>query len=423
MYMEFRDFSILDNDRELININRIRIYYNLLEVLSGNALNSLKELRIVKSEFTFNYEKDKELFDLFKTNAKNKKTDINFPEIKISGRNLKIKLIKGTESIRFSKFFFNLNHNNEQFMFTSKGNLWTNIDQFKPATGTAKFLISGTLADNFKLFNSRVVLKSLNNSFISINKLSLRASYKDGIFDLHKVEDARPLDLRLSYSTIKRQLTGGFTSENFIPLDYFTPKKIDPSIHRWLGTSVTGDAEFKYSIDTSDFSYSANLEALTNNEFLPVQAVFDISLTGNREKVVFSKCKAVTRDGAISFRGDVEYNNFLPSGNLYLSYKLNNIKISADVIIRREDNNSLTVSGHNVSINDILLYNFHSEIDFFKNDTDFQVSFSLYAADHSLLNDDIVFIDGYKVDKKGQVLPWPEDCWLPSTDSNRGPDG
>ncbi len=394
MYMEFRDFSILDNGRELININRIRIYYNLMDVLSGNALNSLKEVRIVKSEFTFDYEEDKELLDLFKTDAKNEKTDINFPEIKISGRNLKIKLIKGTESIQFSRLFFNLIHKNKQFQLNTKGNLRTVIGQFESATGSAKFIFSGTLSDNLDLFNTRIVLKSIETSIVSIKKLSLRASYKDGIFDIRKVEDARPLDLRIIYSTINRQLTGNFTSENFIPLDYFTPKKIDPSILQWLSTSVTGNSEFIYSIDTADFSYSAELEALTNNELLPVQALLDISLTGNRESVVFSKFKAVTRDGTISFRGEVEYDNLLPSGNLYLSYNLINTKINADMIIRREDS-SLIVSGRNITINDIKLFNFHSEIVFFENDTDFQVSFGLFDADdHSLLNDDIVSIDG-----------------------------
>lgn len=394
MYMEFRDFTILDNDRELININRIRIYYNLLEILSGNALNSLKEVRIVKSEFTFDYDVDKELLDLFKTDTKNEKTDINFPEIKISGRNLKIKLIKGKESIQFARFFFNLNHKNKQFQFNTRGTLKTAIDRFESASGSAKFLVSGTLSDNLDLFNTRIVLKSIETSAVRINKLSLRTSYKEGIFDIRKVEDARPLDLRISYSTISRQLTGNFASENFIPLDYFTPKEIDPSILGWLGTSVTGDLELKYNIDTSNFSYSAELEALTNNELLPVQAFIDISLAGNRERVVFSKFKAVTGDGTISFRGELEYDNFLPSGNLYLSYNLNNTKINADIIMHRE-NNRLIVSGHNITINDNKLFNFHSEIGFFENDIDFQVSFSLFAAvDHNLLNDDIVSIDG-----------------------------
>ncbi|MCK5201397.1 MAG: hypothetical protein KAR21_23745, partial [Spirochaetales bacterium] len=331
MYMEFRDFSILDNDRELININRIRVYYNLFEILSGNAINSLKEVRVVKSEFSFNYEEDKELIELFTKYGKGKKTDLNLPDLKISGRNLKIKLSKGTEYIQLSRLFFDLDHQNEQFYFDIRGTVKTTFDQLEPFNGSSKFHFSGTISDHLDFFNTRIVLKSIETGSVSINKLSLQASYKDGIFDLIKVEDARPLDLRLSYSTGNRQLSGKFASENFVPLDYFIPKEIDSSIIQWLGTSVTGVAEFNYLLDKADFTYTADIEALTNNSLLPVQAALILSLTGDSESIDFSKLKVVTRDGAIFFHGNVKYEKFLPSGDLHLSYNLYNTKIIADM--------------------------------------------------------------------------------------------
>ncbi|MCK5198848.1 MAG: hypothetical protein KAR21_10880, partial [Spirochaetales bacterium] len=287
-----------------------------------------------------------------------------------------------------------MNHKNELFKFTAKGTLKTNFDQYKSATGSGNFLVSGNLSNNFQVFNTRIVLKSIDTKFLSINKLSLRASYKDGTFEVRKVEDARPLDLRLSYSTVNRQLSGNFASEKFIPLDYFTPKEIDSSILQWLDTSVTGDAEFNYLLDKSDFSYTAEIEAITNNESLPVQAFLDISLTGDEERMDFSKLKAVTRDGTLSFQGNMEYEHFLPSGSLHLSYNLFNTKIIADMIIHREDN-SLIISGNNITINEIDLLKFNSKIVFFKNDTDFQISFSLNVPEDPLaLNNDIILIDG-----------------------------
>ncbi len=394
LYMEFRDLSIIENDRELININRIRIYYNLFEILSGNALNSLKEIRIVKSEFTFNYDEDRELFNLFSMDRKNEKTTRNFPDLTINGRNLKIKLIKGTESIQFSRLFFNLNHIDEQFKYNIRGTLKTDIDQFKFAAGSAKFLLSGLLSDNLDLFNTRISLKSIDTNSVSIDKLSLQISYRDGEFDIRKVSDARPLDLRLIYSTINRQVTGNFTSENFIPLDYFNPKNIDPSILRWLGTSITGTAEFKYLLDSEDYSYSADLEAITNNPMLPVQVTAITALTGDSKGVVFSKLKASTRDGLISFKGGIDFEHFLPSGNLYLSYNLDTTKINADIIIKSKDNN-LSILGKNIKINNVNLFNFQSNTVFFENDIDFNLSFSLLNPNnYSLLQEDIISIDG-----------------------------
>ncbi|MCK5672501.1 MAG: hypothetical protein KAH95_03950, partial [Spirochaetales bacterium] len=85
--------TVYEEERELININRIRIYYSLSELLSGKIISSLKEIRIVKSSFFFDYDNDKDLIDLF-VNSDNVNSDIILPDIKVSGRNLKIKLKK-----------------------------------------------------------------------------------------------------------------------------------------------------------------------------------------------------------------------------------------------------------------------------------------------------------------------------------------
>lgn len=393
LYMEFRDFALFDNERELININRIRIYYNLPGILSGNALNSLKEIRIVKSEFIFDYEKDRKLIDFFTGDAENEKKDANFPELKISGRNLKIEIIKGTESIRFSRLFFDINHKKNKFIFNIKGNLKTVTDEHKAANVSSKFLVSGSFSDEPDILNTRIVFKSIENNLVKLNKLSLRASYKNGIFDIQKVEDARPLDLRLSYSTISRQLKGSFTSENFIPLDYFIPKEIDPAILQWLGTSVTGNVEFKYLIDSSDFSYIADIEAQINNELLSEESLVTISLIGDRKNISFSKLKLQSGDGFISFNGDIGLNHFLPSGNLYLSYNFGAVKINANIIMESEDNN-LSVYGENITINEIKLFNFQSNNVFFEKDIDFNVSFCLIDNIDYKVNEDKVVIDG-----------------------------
>ena len=398
MYMEIRNLAIHENDRELLKINRIRIYYSLKDLLSGKVLSSLKEIRIVKSSFSFDFEEDKDLLNLFTTYTEKTSNSLNLPDIKISGKNLKIKLKKANNIVEIKKFFFTLEHKTDNTQFTSKGFLNTVISQSEYLSGSTNFSIIGTLNDNYELSNTLLVFKSIENKFIFSDKISLRASYESDYFSLQKVEDSRPLDIRLSYSKIEKLFKINFDSEHFIPLDYFKPKKINSSVLQWLGTSITGSGELSYITDTGDLSYSATIRANTNNSSIPKQAVINSSFNGDNFNVDFSELKIETINGKLVFKGDVNYDNFLPNGNLFVFYNHPLTQIKANFIIDQK-NNKLNIIGNNIFINDIELFNFKTSINVFEKDLDFQTSLSL--EDLRGITEEQISVDGniqYKPD-------------------------
>lgn len=397
VYMEFRNLAIFEKERELINIDRIRIYYSLRDLLSGKALNSLKEIRIIKSSFSFDYEKDKDLIKLF-TNTEQASGKLNLPDVKISGKNLTVNLKKADDEIKLTRFFFSLEHKDNSTRFTTKGNLRTSIRQQKYLSGTAIFSVSGSIQNNYDLSNTLLVFKSIENDFIASDKISLRVSYKSGQFILHKVEDSRPLDIRLGYSDLDKIINVNFACEDFIPLDYFKSKKIDPSILQWLGTSISGSGEFLYNTDNKKITYSADILANTNNSSIPKQAVINSTLTGDNSVISFSNLKIETLDGIVIFKGNLNYNNFLPEGNLFIFYNNPLTKVKANFSFNQRDNR-LNIIGDNLSINDMELFNFKTSLNIFNKDIDFKTSFNLKNLQNQM--EDQVTIDGniqYKPD-------------------------
>ena len=390
MYMEFRDLGINDNGKELVNIERIRIYYSLKELILGNIMNSLKEIRIVKSTFNFDSDKDKDLIDLLNKISSGERTKIKLPDIKISGKNLKVKISNSKGLLEFSRLFFTLTHKDAGTKLIVKGSVKTSIDKSKLLSGNAKFSIKGFINDNLEITNTLFVFKALENSFISSKKISLRGSYKSKQFELQKVEDSRPLDINLIYSNIDKKLKINFNSENFIPLDYFEPKNIDNSILQWLGSSVSGTGNVIYNTVTTDLTYSADITGQTNNSSIPTQIDITTSLKGDKTKVDFRNLKIATKDGSLVFKGMVPYNNFLPSGNLNIYY--NNIltKVNANLTLKNI-NNKLDIIGNKILINKIQLFNFKTFINFFKKDFDFKTTFNI--DNNNLLKEQIV-LDG-----------------------------
>lgn len=375
MYMEFRDLAVIEKDRELININRIRIYYNLKELLSGKVINSLKEIRIVKSIFFFDYNKDKDLISLFE-NLNNAGNELNIPDIIVSGKNLKIKYKSDNNIIELTKLFFTFKHRDKVTQISTKGFLRTNISYSETLSGSTKFSLTGTIKDNYDVLNTLIVFNSIENNFIVSDKISLRASYKSGEFNLQKVEDSRPLDIRLSYSILDKLLKINFASEEFIPLDYFKPKNIPPSILQWLSTSISGHGELQYSTNIKNILYSAEITAKTNNSAIPEQAIIDSSFSGDNSSIIFSNLEIDTIDGHLVFGGIINYNNFLPSGNLQIIYDHPLSKIKADLTLEQKNNN-LEIKGNKILIDDIEIFYFKTSISIFDKDLDFKTSLSL----------------------------------------------
>jgi len=373
MYMEFRELAVFDDEREVININRIRIYYNLKEIISGNIQKSLKEVRIIKSKFNFDYKKDYNLIKLFTNNSGNEITELNLPDIKISGKKLKITITNSSGIFELSRLFFTLNHKSDETKITTKGILKTTISNSELLTGSVKFSVSGSVNDSFEISNSIFNFKSIENNFFTSDQLSFQGSYKSGIFQLQKIEDSRPLDVRLSYFKENKILNINFNSEKFIPLDYFKPGNIDESILQWLGTSVTGTGELSYSLETKDLFYSVQTTAYTNNKLIPYQAEIITSLTGDSFKVDFSNLKVKTQIGSMAFYGSVLYKNLLPSGKLFLYYNNSLAKMSAELKLSSK-NNELEIIGNNIEINEINIFNFNTNIIFFDNDMDLKTS-------------------------------------------------
>jgi translocation and assembly module TamB len=392
MYMEFRDFVIFDQDSELININRIRIYYNLKELIFGTALRSLKEIRIVKSNFSLDYAKDYDLLEFIREYTANNTATEEYPEMKITGKNININLIKDDNSIKLSKFFFSLSNTREEIQFTSRGSVKTSINQLNYITGSALFNISGTINTDLTTANSLFVLKSIDNSYLKVNKISFYASYEDSIVELRKVEDSKPIDLKIEYALDLNKLLINFNSENFTALDYFVPKEIDQSILQWLDTSITGKGELTYLMDSGDISYTAEVSALPRNKLLPDSTVIETSFFGDNTFISFSELKAVNKNGSLIFQGNITYDSLLPEGELLISYTINQIELESKLKISKNKKN-LEIESKKVSINNLEMFNFISNISFFPKNIDFDSSFSLLDKPEKL-NEDKIIVDG-----------------------------
>ncbi len=389
MYLEFRDFSIMDKNKELININRIRVYYNFRKLISGDIMNSLKEIRIVNSELAFDDSVDKDLWTQFLVFLKSGEKNTGLPDLKISGKNLKISIKKGDNSLNVSKFFFLLSHKDNKTVFSSKGNVHfysSKLNEFK-----TKMLVTGSLKDNSEITNTVLVLKSIDTKYFNMDKLSVNISYKDGQFQLLKVDDDRPMDLKLIYLVEDKSLKVEFNSESFIPNEYITQIDIDPVVSQWLGTSISGSAGINYNLLDRNIEYSADIKIKTNNKKLPVQAAINTSFVGDKDNISFSGLNIKTIDGGLFFKGNVDCTNWLPTGRIAVSCNLTSFGIKANLAVK-STNNSLHLESSNLSINNVLFEKFETDISLFSKDLDFNSSLSL--SDNKQLETGLIQING-----------------------------
>ena len=94
-FLALRDltvFSVQDPERPLLKINRVKIYYSIVRLLTTrDVLQSLSEIQIANSSLEVDRERDKELLEFFERLQAGPGDTAPLPRVRLSGANLSLR--------------------------------------------------------------------------------------------------------------------------------------------------------------------------------------------------------------------------------------------------------------------------------------------------------------------------------------------
>jgi translocation and assembly module TamB len=323
-FLEINKMRILsgnDEGDDLLEINRIRVYYNIFKLLGKNPTSAFSRISIEDSSLVIDLVKDSDLIDLLsKLTEQLLSVERQETNLTLSGRNMNLSIIDGETSISIASLFFDVNTRSE----TPGIDLTCDLEAVFPEendildTLSASLSLEGTFSRDMTSATLRPSFSQLRSGAFTISSQTFQASLSAGVWRLTKIQDRLPVDFDLTFDTNNRAIAISFAAADFVPesvLLYAGKESLNVVIATIFQTPVTGTGEAGYNLETKELSYQGEINLALHNSIGPFTGIsFAGEYAGDLSKVTLSNVIIAADQGTINFEGVSQLSPIAPSG-------------------------------------------------------------------------------------------------------------
>ena len=416
---EIRNFRISSKDNPdeyLINIEKLRMQFNLFKFRFANPLNAFNGLLIVNSNLVYDDSKNSELINIFKTltssQLKSTEADTSLKNLQlpdnftIRGRNIGLDITLGTFSAELSKVFLTIGTSYEKDLTISLkadssitlGKMPENFP-FEKLHINTELKLTGRTDTELGWVDLDITTKTLESDIISVNKISWNLKYsKPGYIKLTKTGDNIPADISFTADIPGGLYDLNLQAQDFIFDKYFQSSDFISSFEPLTGAVISGEASL--NLDTNDaksdgavIGEDLNIEYSGDLEIKNISGLFEQPLSiyavfsGRNKTFEVSESVLSANIGRAGFTGLVNLENKLPliNGRLripQLTYE--GFVVSADMRLKSSLEGGYSVSSNSIDINGLNLSGFLLEMFPYGDNLEFSFNTDIVSHNHNL---------------------------------------
>ncbi len=387
LFLELRDVVLTnpDDNTEQIYIGKIRIHYSIVTLLKGNIANAVKSITLVNSKFSFDKQKNNNLFFLFESLVNNPGTGkTEMTNLSVIGKNITITLSSFDTGITLKHVFFNLKNLNSKMLYSIKGTLYGKVPSLfhsgpvKITKLKTKFKLSGTGSTDFSSFNNRLALKNLQTDLFSLKSLSLQVQKAKNTISIRKIEDSSPLDLEIQYRLDLNRINFSLLSENFTPSTYFSSNINSKKYADYLSSSYTISLRGSYEPDSGNIRYKGTVKVSGSHSALSRGRYSLLAkLHGTATSVHFNYFTFLSSYGSVSYFGDLDFPSLEPEGTLQVrKLTINNYTVTTNILFKRKKS-GVMITSEKTSINNLILEHLNGLFTRYSSGIDYSLSVSI----------------------------------------------
>jgi hypothetical protein len=308
----------------LVTIPRLRVSYSLPELLRGNPLESLRQIRLDRPQVSTDLERDADLAALFSAGAGEERGFTFSPEMLPPRFRVRVRGGEALINSRGNRFLLgglNLDASIREGRISLQGR-WSAGAALEGMPSWAHNLtmagrISGELTGDLKNGNFTLRFPSLRGDEASLRPVAFNLALGEEKIELRKLNDRAPFDLALDYYFSSRRLSGEFRAVDFSPRDLFSFTGPRRDLNRWLNLKMNGAASFTWDGGEA-VSYDLDLWGSLPPGQDPGPAAYVIRGAGNEEYARISRLSLGFDRGSLEFSGGVGLKPLAPNGTVSL---------------------------------------------------------------------------------------------------------
>ena len=394
--LEIRGLKVYDEDAAhslLLSIQQVQIYYNIFKLFGADPISALSEISIENTSLAIDTRADHDLVSFLKellTNA-NRKTVL--PErLRLSGRNLTLAIRGPAGRLEVNRLFFQVQNGSQGLSVQVRGAVNASIASRPVGISDVSTVVSvsGLVGRDFQWSDLRLRFDRLSSNLVTIVRPTFHVSLRNGIWQVRKVQDKAPLDLRFSYDEARQLFRLSFAADHFRPSYYFAFGPNLEAYAPWLSSVVSGTGSLSYLLPDKSLTYESDATVLVANRYLPSPLTVVARLKGDADRANVSLLSVSSSFGDGTFSGAVDLRRMIPSGSLILTNVVTPLggKLSAALSLVAT-NDSLVATSRDLEIGSIALRPFVLTATPKKSGVDFHLSASFPGgtADNLLVAD------------------------------------
>lgn len=367
-FVNIRGIEVYDDStgEKIVEIKRAVLSYKFSEFFKQNPVFAVKKLTIngvtIEYDAAKNYESVKKIYDLIKSRKSSGTLEAETAnltdeeqtadsaiavEATDEGSRLKIKELIENEkiSLPFEVVLRNVvvhygDKNNDIYASLNRltfSNAEDDAGIIVKSSGTVKVLTEALktggrralIANNFVISgflvlpdidgsSATVQLSGVTNAEYTISHIDSLLNYSDDKIQLRTMNVLFPLEAFAEYDLNVKKLNFSFSSKNLNPFKLVLVKNKNEFLQKIAGMTISGKAEG--SVDSSDFSYNADLGVMFPNLLADSNLAMHGKFSGNKSFVKIRDLSVKHNLVDARYSGSFDFRRLQPNGNLALNY-------------------------------------------------------------------------------------------------------
>lgn len=354
-YLEVRDLVVHDapdTEKPLLAIHRVRIYYSILHLLTRrDPVGSLREIRILNTNFSLDLQRDQNVIDLLQrmTQAGSGTGGLR---ARITGANVGITLQTQGTVLTLSGLFFGIDAESDSLAIALRGDCRGTLASGFDFSSTVG--IEGRLDRKLTWSDLTVRLLAFNSSAVNLERQTVQVVWKGNQIQMHKIQDHSPIDLGMTASLDSQEIAVDFQADGLRPDRLFRFTHSLARFNNWLGAPMTASGKLVYSLKDHHLEYSGGVSASFVDQLPIHDVVLESTFSGTEKQVFFSPLRVSSPEGDIQFDGNIDLASLYPEGLLTMANVEadNGHRVSAALSIHRQDGR-LAVQGRRLMIGEV----------------------------------------------------------------------
>ena len=334
-----------ESEIPLLEINKINLSYNLIELLKGNIDSAFSKLSIHGITLEYDFVKNQDLLNkilsLISTSKEqntsqkishekeqSKNFNLNIPfDISIQDISLHYKDNFVDALIRFREIFAEQSQKDTilkvSFLGQAKVELQENLVNKLPKDFASElknisaiFSLEANILPELNKSNAMFRLRAVDSALFELARTSFLLEYEDDCIKVSTMQDVLPFFVSANFNVKNNNLKVAAEFDDFDPFSFVKIKKSSQLIETIKGILISG--KYQFEIFDKKISYLADGGVFINSKILPSGGFVDFNILGDATDVNIYELNVQSKLIDLNLEGSFNIPNFRPSGIVYL---------------------------------------------------------------------------------------------------------